>query len=127
MAALRRARANAIVVSGDSHSAWANELDDANGCVAVEFAGTSVTSPSEAEYFNRAGLDFGALLRARNPHIKWTDQTNHGFLVLTLEREAAKAEFVMVSTILSKTYEARVAATFTVTPGDTGVSAMVQS
>ena len=116
LSAFRRAGGNAIVVTGDSHSAWANELADQDGRVAVEFGTTSITSPSDAEYFSRAGMDFGALLRARNPQVKWTDQSCHGFILLTLTREQAKAEFFSVSTILSKQYETRLDAAFTVAP-----------
>ena len=116
LAAFRRAGANPIVVTGDSHSAWANELSDSQGRLAVEFGTTSITSPSDAQYFSRAGMDFGALLRARNPQVKWTDQNCHGFILLTLTREQAKAEFFNVSTILTKQYETRLDAAFTVAP-----------
>jgi alkaline phosphatase D len=113
-ASLRANAANAIVISGDSHAAWANELDDGGGRVAVEFAGTSVTSPSEAYYFQSAGVDFDAGVRARNPHIKWTDHLHHGFILLTLHPDKAKAEFMMVSTIQSKQYATSVDGAFTV-------------
>ncbi|MBI3439958.1 MAG: alkaline phosphatase D family protein [Proteobacteria bacterium] len=112
--AFRHNNGNAIVVSGDSHAAWASELNDAHGRVGVEFAGTSITSPGQAAYF--PGMDFGALIRARNPHIKWTDQTDHGFILLTLTKTQAKAEYFVVSTILTKQYETRVAASFIVAP-----------
>jgi alkaline phosphatase D len=112
--AFRRNGGNAVVVSGDSHAAWANELNDPHGRVGVEFAGTSITSPGQAAYF--PGMDFGALIRARNPHIKWTDQTDRGFLMLTLTRTQAKAEFFTVSTIIARQYETHLAAAFTVAP-----------
>jgi len=110
----RRNGGAAIVVSGDSHAAWANELNDAEGRVGVEFAGTSITSPGQAAYF--PGMDFGALIRARNPHIKWTDQTEHGFILVTLTRSQAKAEYFVVSTIQTKQYQTRLAAAFTTAP-----------
>jgi alkaline phosphatase D len=111
---LRRSGANPLVVTGDSHSAWANELNDGEGRVGVEFGTTSVTSPSDASYFSQAGIDFAGGLRARNPHIKWTDQDNRGFLILTLTRGRALAEFFTVSTVRSKDYEVARAAAFTV-------------
>jgi alkaline phosphatase D len=113
-AAMRRAGGNAIVLSGDSHTAWANELDDGQGRVAVELGATSITSPSDAEYFAPAGIDFNAGIRARNPHVKYTDGGKRGFLVLTLTREHANAEFVSVSTIADKNYETMAAAAFTI-------------
>lgn len=114
----RRVGGNTLVLTGDSHSAWANELNDAEGRVAVELGATSITSPSDASYFTDAGVDFAGGVRARNPHIKWTDQVNRGFLVLTLTKRAATAEFVTVSTVTSKDYETATAATFTIAPDD---------
>ncbi len=112
--AMRAAGGNAIVVTGDSHTAWANELEDATGRVGVEFGATSITSPSDSSYFSAAGIDFSAGMRARNPHIKWTDGNHHGFTVLTFTREQALAEFFAVSTITSKQYETTRVAAFNV-------------
>jgi alkaline phosphatase D len=114
--AFRRAGGNPIVVTGDSHAAWANELDDSHGRVGVEFGTTSITSPGFGDYFVRAGMDFGALLRARNPQVKWTNQLCHGYILLTLTRLQAKAEFFKVSTIESKQYQTTLDASFTVAP-----------
>jgi|CXWL01.1.fsa_nt_gi alkaline phosphatase D len=111
---VRAAGGNALVLTGDTHTSWANEIDDGQGRVAVEFGATSVTSPSDASYFQAAGIDFGAGVRARNPHIKYTDGAAHGFIVLTLTHEQALAEFFNVSTILSKEYETTRAAAFSV-------------
>jgi alkaline phosphatase D len=123
--AMRAAGGNAIVVTGDSHTAWANELEDATGRVGVEFGATSITSPSDSSYFSAAGIDFSAGMRARNPHIKWTDGNHHGFTVLTFTREQALAEFFAVSTITSKQYETtRVAAFNVAAEAGTGLGAI---
>lgn len=128
LAKMREAGGNAIVLAGDSHSAWANELNDAQGRVGVEFGTTSITSPSDASYFAAAGVDFAGGVKARNPHIKWTDQLNRGFLVLTLSKTQALAEFFTVSTITSKNYEAERAAAFTVAPdAGAGVGAITEA
>jgi alkaline phosphatase D len=113
---IRAASGNALILTGDTHIAWANEVADAQGRVAVEFGTTSVTSPSEAAYFSPFGVDFAAGVRARNPHIKYTDPEHHGFLLLTLSKEQALAEFFAVSTILSKTFETTRVAAFSVAP-----------
>lgn len=112
--AMREAGANAVVITGDTHTAWANELADDVGRLAAEFGTTSITSPSEAGYFTPFGVDFNAGVRARNPHVKWTDGAHRGFLLLTLTREQATAEFFAVSTILSQAYETTRVAAFTV-------------
>jgi alkaline phosphatase D len=116
MEAMRAAGGNAIVLTGDTHIAWANEVSDAQGRVAVELGATSVTSPSEAAYFSPFGVDFGAGVRARNPHIKFTDPMHHGFLLLSLSKQQALAEFFSVSTITSKDFTVERTAAFTVAP-----------
>jgi alkaline phosphatase D len=116
LAAMRAAGGNAIVLTGDTHTAWANEINDADGRVAVEFGATSITSPGDGEYFAPFGIDFSAGVRARNPHVKFTDAIHRGFLLLTLTPERATAEFFTVSNILSKEYETERAAAYTVAP-----------
>jgi len=111
---IRAAGGNTIVLTGDTHTAWANELEDGEGRVAVEFGATSITSPSDADYFAAAGMDFSAAVSARNPHIKWNDPLRRGFLVLSLTQAQATAEFFTVSTILAAQYEVERAAAFTV-------------
>ncbi|HRP12376.1 MAG TPA: alkaline phosphatase D family protein [Terricaulis sp.] len=114
--AMRASGGNPLVITGDSHNAWANELEDGEGLVGVEFGGTSITSPSETDYFSAAGIDFAAAVRARNPHIKWSDGAHRGFLLLTLTHEQALAEYMIVSSIQSAAYETSRAAAFTVAP-----------
>jgi alkaline phosphatase D len=116
LSAIRAAGANVLVVTGDTHTAWANEINDADGRVAVEFGATSITSPGDGEYFAPFGVDFAAGVRARNPHVKYTDSLKRGFLLLTLTPEQATAEFFVVSNITSKEYELTRAAAFTVAP-----------
>lgn len=127
LAAIRAAGGDTLVVTGDSHAAWANELSDANGRVAVEFGGTSITSPSDGDYFTSAGVDFSGAIRARNPDVKWTDHHHHGFILLTLTKERALAEYMTVSTILAKQYETGRAVAFAVAPAGGGsVGALTQ-
>ncbi|MEZ5994951.1 MAG: alkaline phosphatase D family protein [Hyphomonadaceae bacterium] len=123
LAAIRQAQANVVVITGDSHTAWANELNDAEGRVATEFGATSITSPSDADYFVSAGVDFAGGVQARNPHVKYVDPIHRGFLVLTLTQEAAQADFFSVSTITSKQYETARTAAFRVTSGSGVIAA----
>jgi alkaline phosphatase D len=112
--AIRAAGGNTLVVTGDSHTAWANELNDAQGRAGVELGTTSITSPSESDYFQPFGVDFGAGIRARNPHVKHVDSAHRGFLLLTLTPTQATAEFFSVTNILSKQYEVERTAAFTI-------------
>lgn len=119
--AFRAAKARPIVLAGDSHSFWANELSDASGAlVAAEFGTTGITSPGFADMLPGAPLN--EALVARNPEVKFADSGVKGFVRLTLTKSKAVADFVTVSTIQSKDYEIGTLKSFTVTPEGTGVS-----
>jgi alkaline phosphatase D len=113
-------KARPIVLSGDSHAFWANELWDDAGVarVAAEFGVTSVTSPGYGDYL--PGAPLGSAYVARNKEVKFTDQDAKGFLLLTLEHGRATGELIAVSTILDTQYQTRVLKRFVVTPGDEG-------
>jgi len=111
----KAAKARPIVLAGDSHSFWANELHDRAGAlVAAEFGTTGITSPGFSDLLPDAPL--GAALTARNPEVKYADSAAKGFVKLTLTRSVAKAEMIAVSTILSPDYEVASLASFEVKP-----------
>jgi alkaline phosphatase D len=112
---LRRTGANPVVLSGDSHAAWANDLSDASGrLVGCEFGTTAITSPSYGSVL--PGL--GEVLAKANPEVAFCDQDRKGYTLLTLTREQIVAEFVTVSTTLSKPFTRDVAARFARTSKD---------
>jgi len=94
-----------IVLAGDSHAFWIDELHDAAGQRrGVEFGTSSISSPSPAD--SVGGLPLGLALMAANPgEVRFCDQSSKGFILLTLTREAATADLRAVSTILAKPYE----------------------
>ena len=119
--AFKTARATPIVISGDSHAFWANELWDGPGTtrVAAEFGATGISSPGFGDII--PGVDFGAAFIERNKEVVYANHAAKGFVLLTLTREAAKAEMVAVSTIFSPQYETAVLKTFEVRPAEVGV------
>jgi alkaline phosphatase D len=116
--------ASLIVVTGDTHTAWANELflDPARTTrVGVEFGATSVTSPGIADELPVPGLDFAAAFVGANPQtVKWHDPKNRGYLIVKLSKAEAVAEFYSVSTVVSPTYDTKLEARFKVRPGGIG-------
>lgn len=115
-AAFRDAGSRPIVLSGDSHAAWANDLHDAQGkLVATEFGATAITSPSYGLLL--PGL--GDALAAANPEVVYCDQESKGYTVLTLTPDAATADFITVSTVMAKPFERRIAASYRVAAGAT--------
>ena len=112
--AFRRAGSQPIVLSGDSHAAWANVLrDDARTPVAVEFGATAVTSPSYGSLL--PGI--GKLIAQANEEVLFCDQDSKGYVLLTLDREGATADFRAVSTVLVPAYDERSVARYRCSAG----------
>lgn len=121
--AVKTAGARAIVLSGDSHAFWANELHDAKGArVAAEFGTTGITSPGAGDTIK--AFSVGEVFASANSEVVFSDQGAKGFVLLSLSREEAKAELMAVSTIVAKPFETRVLKTFVVKPEGAGVSAL---
>ena len=55
----------------------------------------------------------GPIIAAQNDEVAFNDQDDKGYTLVTLTREAATAEFVTVSTVMSRAYQRGVAGRFT--------------
>lgn len=123
--AFKVAKASPIVLSGDSHAFWANELHDAAGQrVAAEFGATGVSSPGIGDVLVGAPINEGIV--ERNKEVRYTDHGAKGFVLLTLTRDAAVADMVAVSTVYAPQYETRTLKRFRVTPAESGVGALAE-
>ncbi|HEY9209523.1 alkaline phosphatase D family protein [Acidovorax sp.] len=113
---------NLVVLSGDTHNAWANELADMNGnAVGVEFATSSVSSPGFEEYLPKenpamlAGA-FQQLIKT----LKYCDTARRGYLLLTATATECRADWVYVNTITSRNYTASTDKSLKVLAGASG-------
>ena len=112
-----KAGARPIVLAGDSHAAWANNLyDNAGRLSAVEVGCTAITSPSYGSLL--PGL--GTYIAEANREVEFCDQDRKGYSLVTLTPQQVKAEFVAVSTVMAKPFERSIAATFQTAPGRDG-------
>jgi len=110
-ASFRKAGSRPLVLSGDSHAFWANDLFDASGAlVAAEFGTSAITSPSYGNLLPK--IEFGPLLANANDEVAFCDQNQKGFILLTLTPEFARGDYVAVSTVLEKPYTTRTLAAF---------------
>jgi alkaline phosphatase D len=125
--AFKAAHATPIVVSGDSHAFWANELYDASGQtrVAAEFGAAGITSPGIADIFVGAPIN-EAFVERNAKEVRFTDHGAKGFVLLTLTREAATADLIAVSTVYAPKADARVLKRFRVEPATGGVGAVTE-
>ena len=102
---------NLAVLTGDVHSSWAYDLprdpfagyDKASGkgSLGVEFAGTSVSSPSNLGAGPDGERQLAATREAR-PHLHYVDGRYRGYFVLDLTRERLQADFYAVATVLDR-------------------------
>ncbi|MGE5500404.1 MAG: alkaline phosphatase D family protein [Ignavibacteriales bacterium] len=119
----KAANATPVVVSGDSHAFWANDLHDAAGQrVAAEFGTAGITSPGIADIL--VGAPINEAFEERNKEVLYTDHGAKGFVLLTLTREAATADIVGVSTVYAPKAETKVLKRFRVEPAANGVGAV---
>lgn len=110
---------NLVVLSGDTHNAWGNDLLDLQGnrC-GVEFATPSVSSPGfEAVFPNEDPQVFAASVEALIGPLKYAETSRRGFLLLTITAAECRAEWRFVSTVRSRDYTATVGRTLRVLPG----------
>lgn len=113
----QRLGANLIVLSGDSHNAWAYDLGQDGKPAGVEFAGHSVSSPGyEAATATDPKVIAATLVRG-NPELKWCDTSRRGYMAMTLTPDAATNEWIMVDTIKASNPAARVGYSTTVQRG----------
>lgn len=112
-----RAGAHPIILSGDSHAAWSNDLYDGDGkLVAAEFGATAITSPSYGSLL--PGL--GAVLAQANKEVAFCDQDSKGYMLLTVTPQAAIAEHIAVSTVTTRPFTRRTVARHRALPGGAG-------
>ncbi|MEU6346761.1 alkaline phosphatase D family protein [Streptomyces sp. NPDC046977] len=85
---------NPVVLSGDWHTHWVNDLkkdfdDPASRTVATEFVGTSISSGAGWDADVRAGL-------AANPHVKFYNGTYRGYVICDVTPERWRADLRIV-------------------------------
>jgi len=100
---------NTIFITGDTHASWAFEVTNdikkynpknSKGAFAIEFGTTSVSSSNWNEYTTDDTVKMGeAQLLKSNPHLKYGNARDHGYLLLSLQPDKATAEWWYVETL----------------------------
>ena len=95
---------NVVVLTGDIHSSWAFDLavdpagtydpDDGSGSVGVEFVVPAVSSPGFP-------LNAAPALLATNPHLRWIDIRERGYVILDVDTERVQASWWFVEDVES--------------------------
>ncbi|MFQ5562631.1 MAG: alkaline phosphatase D family protein [Parvularculaceae bacterium] len=113
-----------IVLTGDTHTWWANDLYTRTGDhMGVELGVHSVTSPSEydKDFLGGKGADYALLTNKKNKAVRYLSGDDHGYIDLEVTRKAAKARFIAVDTIEDRAYNAFTKAAFDIRETSNGV------
>ncbi len=100
---------NLIVLSGDTHNSWANELKDSNGnSVGVEYAVTSVTSPGMEDYAGLTSMDsaeaFENAISFLIDDLKYTNLNQRGFMTATFTENEVTTNWYYLDNYASTDY-----------------------
>ena len=102
---------NLVVLTGDCHTTWAMDLTRApntpgqyarksrKNVVGIEYTTPSITSANYDEYAKRWKVRIGQKRFKKgglNPHVRVMDLMHHGYLLLTLSQESARADWYFV-------------------------------
>lgn len=97
------ADADLVMLSGDSHNAWAFGLIEDGRPAGVEFAGHAVTSNGlEGDM----GADPEVVARgfmAANPEMKWANTSQRGYMMIEVTQKRVTGEWLFLKTIKERT------------------------
>jgi alkaline phosphatase D len=121
---------NLVVLTGDIHSSWAADLTpDPNnpdlatggydaatgrGSLAVEFVGTSVTSPGVDDPNGQTA----AYLKGQNPHFKYVDLNKRGYMLLDVTPQRVVCEWWHLNTVAQPDAQQAMAVAYQVLSGE---------
>jgi alkaline phosphatase D len=113
---------NPVVLTGDIHSNWVNDLrtddrDEKSPVVAAEFVGTSISSGGNGKPVPQADLD---KLTAANPGVKFHNR-ERGYVRCTVTPKTWTSDYVAVDDVTKEGGKCEVRASFVVEAGTPGV------
>ncbi|PLR23870.1 alkaline phosphatase [Caulobacter zeae] len=97
--------ADLVMLSGDSHNAWAYGLVEDGRPAGVEFAGQAVTSNGME---GDMGADPKAVAQgfmAANPELKWADTSRRGYMMIEVTPRSVAGEWLFLKTIRARSTE----------------------
>ncbi|WP_339074413.1 alkaline phosphatase D family protein [Teredinibacter turnerae] len=104
----KAADANLVVLAGDTHNAWANNLSNAAGDeIGVEFATSSVSSPGLEAYMGIAPAGYAAAeagIVSIVDGLQYLNAGDRGYLVLDINHERVVANWSFVSSVKAASY-----------------------
>jgi alkaline phosphatase D len=113
---------NVVMLTGDAHSAWGIDVPrdpfepaaydpvSGRGSRLVELVAPPVSSPP-------AGAPAETILRT-HPHVKFANQTRHGYVLVDVTPERARAEWYFLRTVRERSLDVELGAAYQVGAGE---------
>ena len=92
-----RAKANLVVLSGDSHNAWAYNLVHEERPAGVEMAVQGISSLGLEKRFGGAPATIAADFVAHNPGLKWCDTSRRGYMICDITKGSVAGHWHFMS------------------------------
>jgi alkaline phosphatase D len=109
-----------VVITGDNHSNWVNEIRSSapgNALVAAEFLGTSMSSGGDGS--DRSNF-FNDAIAAENPHVKWQNN-RRGYVVCDVGTDTWSTQFRTVPFVTRPDAAIETASKWRLTRGRAGI------
>jgi alkaline phosphatase D len=94
--------ADLVMLSGDSHNAWAYALVEDGRPAGVEFAGHAVTSNGMEGDMGADPLAVAKGFMAANPELKWADTSQRGYMMLDVTSSRVTGEWLFMRTVKAR-------------------------
>ena len=95
-----------LVLTGDTHNSWLNNLyDENNNFIGVEIGTPAISSPNTIDTFGSLTDRIEEGFIKENKNVKWTEGKHKGYTLLKLTKDKSEVSFVYVNTVKSKVYE----------------------
>ena len=96
-----------IVLTGDSHEYWANDLTKENGThIGVELGTTSISSETLKNFMGEGVKDYALLMTRSNQDVRYYNAETSGYIDLTLTPSKGRAHFIAIDNTDSTDYKA---------------------
>lgn len=100
--AAQSADANLVMLSGDSHNAWAYSLQHEGRPAGVEFAVQAVTSGGIEGSLAAAPDAVARAFMASNPELSWCDTSQRGYAMIDITPASISGEWVFMQSIKTR-------------------------
>ncbi|MBN8831950.1 MAG: alkaline phosphatase D family protein [Sphingomonadales bacterium] len=115
LASAQEADADLVVLTGDSHNAWAFSLSEDGRPAGVEFGGHSVTSPGAERSFPVDPAKVAQGFVKASPELNWADTSRRGYVMIEITPDALTGNWLFMRSTAVK--NATVADTHRMTVG----------